>query len=282
MNYQHAFHAGSFADVHKHVVLTRILERLRSKPAAFRVIDSHAGAGHYDLFGPEAARSGEWRDGIARVFGARQTNESASFLLKPYLDSIAAANARRELRHYPGSPLIARALLRAQDRMIACEAVPAPAALLKTALQGDARAKVLTIDGWTAIKANVPPKERRGLVLVDPPYEEAADFVRLTGALGEAHRKWPTGIYLLWYPITERDAPDALARRLRWLGVPEILRCEIALTAPRADGGLTGSGLIVVNPPYPLEEELRILLPVLARMLSPRATQRLDWLAREG
>ena len=281
MNYQHAFHAGNFADVHKHAVLTRLLEHLRSKPAAFRVIDSHAGAGRYDLSGPQAVRSGEWRDGIARVFGTLQTGD-ASILIKPYLDIVAAANAGGELRHYPGSPLIVRTLLRPQDRLIACEAIPGPAALLKIALRGDSRAKALAIDGWTAIKANVPPKERRGLVLVDPPYEEGADFVRLTGALAEAHRKWPTGIYMLWYPITERDGPDALARRLRRLGVPKILRCEIALTVPRASAGLTGSGLIVVNPPYPLEQELRILLPVLARTLSPRATERLDWLARES
>ncbi len=281
MNYQHAFHAGNFADVHKHVVLTRILEYLRAKPAAFRVIDSHAGAGRYDLFGPEAARSGEWRDGIARVFAMpQQTRVDA--LLKPYLDAAAALNAGGKLRLYPGSPLIAKARLRARDRLIACEIAPGPAASLKIALRGDPRAKVLAIDGWTAIKANVPPKERRGLVLIDPPYEDAADFIRLTGALGEAHRKWPTGIYMLWYPIKERDAPDALARRLRRLGVPKILRSEIALVPPRADAGLVGSGLVVVNPPYPLEEELRILLPALVRAFSPHASHRIDWLTREG
>ncbi len=153
------------------------------------------------------------------------------------------------LRIYPGLAAIAKALLRPQDRLIACELEPRAAASLKTALRGDPRAKVLAIDGWMAINANVPPKERRGLVLIDPPYEEAGDFIRLSSALGEAHRKWPTGIYLLWYPIKERDAPDALARRLRRLGVPKLLRCEITLRPPRADAGLVGSGLIVVNPP---------------------------------
>lgn len=284
MNYQHAFHAGNFADVHKHIVLTLVLDHLRGKPAAFRVIDSHAGAGRYDLSGPQAARSGEWRGGVGRLFGAADAlRDAAAFrLLKPYLDAVAALNAGGALRFYPGSPLIAKARLRAQDRLIACELEPGAAASLKAVMAGDRRVKVLALDGWTAIKANVPPKERRGLVLIDPPFEEASDFTTLCGALAEAHRKWPTGIYLLWYPIKERAAPDALARRLRRLAVPKILRCEIALGPPRADAGLTGSGLLIVNPPYTLEHDLKILLPALIPVLSPQASQRLDWLAGEG
>ena len=285
MNYQHAFHAGSFADVHKHVVLTRILEHLRLKPAPFRVIDSHAGAGRYDLSGPEATRSGEWHDGVERVFAApRQALQEGGVdrLVKPYLDAVAALNPDGKLRRYPGSPLIAQARLRQGDRLIACELEPGAAALLKAALRGDPRATVLAIDGWMALKANVPPKERRGLVLIDPPYEDAADFMRLSGALAEAHRKWPTGIYMLWYPIKDRDAPEALARRLRRLGVPKILRCEITLRPPRPDAGLVGSGLILVNPPFPLQRDLRILLPALGRLFASRAAHRLDWLAGES
>jgi 23S rRNA (adenine2030-N6)-methyltransferase len=299
MNYQHAFHAGNFADVHKHVVLARILGYLRQKPAAFRVIDTHAGGGRYDLFGPEAERSQEWRDGIGRIFGAlRQkthhqkvlhgddaqgdTQGDAQELLAPYLDVVAKLNPGADLRIYPGSPLIALALMRRQDRLIACELEPRAAALLKTALKGETRAKVLTLDGWMALNANVPPKERRGVVVVDPPYEEGADFTRLSTSLAEAHRKWPTGIYLLWYPIKEREAPDALARRLRKLAIPKILRCEMMLGAPQADAGLIGSGLIVVNPPHVLERELRLVLPALGNLLLPRAAHRLDWLAPEG
>jgi len=281
MNYQHAFHAGNFADVHKHVVLIRILEHLRAKPAAFRVIDSHAGAGRYDLLGPEATRSGEWHDGIERLFKAGRQASPAETLLEPYLDVIAALNASGKLRVYPGSPLIAKARLRQQDRLIACELEPRAAASLKACLRGDRRAKVLALDGWIAINANVPPKERRGLVLIDPPYEDAADFARLPDALAEARRKWSTGIYMLWYPIKERDAADALARRLRRLSMPKLLRCEIMLGPPRADSGLSGSGLIVANPPYTLAEELRILLPVLARLFSPNAAYQLDWLTPE-
>lgn len=287
MNYQHAFHAGNFADVHKHAVLARILQYLRGKPAAFRVIDSHAGAGRYDLFGEEATRSGEWRTGIARLWQAvgkaseRAGQGGIADLLAPYLDAVAALNPGGGLRAYPGSPLVARALLRAQDRLIACELEPRSAAALRAALRGERRAKVLAIDGWTAIGATVPPKERRGLVLIDPPFEEAADFARLPAALAEAHRRWPTGIYMLWYPIKERDAPDALARRLGRLAVPKILRSEIMLGRPRAAAGLVGSGLVVVSPPFTLEAELRILLPGLARILAPDGASRIDWLVRE-
>ena len=284
MNYQHAFHAGNFADVHKHVILTLILEYLRGKPAAFRVIDSHAGAGRYDLGGPQAARSGEWRDGVARLVGAAAAarEDSACGLFTIYLDAVAALNAPGDLRLYPGSPLIAKARLRPQDRLIACELEPRAAASLKAVMRGDPRVKVLALDGWTAIKANVPPKERRGLVLIDPPFEDAQDFIKLSAVLGEAQRKWPTGIYMLWYPIKQRDAADALARRLRRLSLPKTLRCEMTLGPPRADAGLIGSGVIVVNPPYTLERDLKILLPVLIRVLSQQAASRLDWLVREG
>jgi 23S rRNA (adenine2030-N6)-methyltransferase len=280
MNYQHAFHAGNFADVHKHVVLTRILEYLRAKPAAFRVIDTHAGAGRYDLAGPQATRSPEWRDGIKRVIDTPQQAEVRT-LLAPYLDTLASFNSGKNLRYYPGSPLIAKALLRPNDRLIACELEPHAARSLKAALRGDHRAKVLAIDGWMALNANVPPKERRGLVLADPSYEEAEDFLRLPAGLAEAHRKWPTGIYMLWYPIKDRTAADALTRRLRRLDVPKVMRCEITLGPARADAGLIGSGLIVVNPPYNLDRELEILLPALARSFSSAARHRLDWLTQE-
>ncbi len=291
MNYQHAFHAGNFADVHKHAVLTRILEHLRQKPAAFRVIDSHAGAGRYDLLGPEASRSGEWRDGIARLWRppfyprlADKARERAGLQswLAPYLDAVAVLNSGGDLRSYPGSPLIAKALMRPQDRLIACELEPRAAGLLKAALRGDRRAKVLTIDGWAALGAMVPPKERRGLVLVDPPFEDAADFMRLATAVGGAQRKWPTGIYMLWYPIKARDAPDALARRLKKLAVPKILRSELVLGRPRGAAGLVGSGLVVINPPFTLERELRTFLPALAQIFSPNGAHHADWLSREN
>lgn len=283
MNYRHAFHAGSFADVFKHAVLCRILNYLRGKPAAFRVIDTHAGAGLYDLTSAEASRGGEWHDGIERLLAALLP-EPAAALLAPYLEVIGALNERGRLTVYPGSPALIRAWLRAQDRLTACELEPKAATALARQLQGDARIKTLEIDGWTALSAYVPPPERRGLVLVDPPFEEDADFHRLSHGLGEAHRKWATGIYALWYPIKGRGEPDALAKRLRRLGVAKILRAELIVSPVSDQTRLNGSGLILVNPPWTLESELSTLLPALAAILGRdgKGTGRLDWLAGEN
>jgi 23S rRNA (adenine2030-N6)-methyltransferase len=282
MNYRHAFHAGNFADVVKHAVLVRILVHLCAKPAAFRVIDTHAGAGRYDLNGPQAARSLEWREGIERLVTA-SIGAQARILLAPYLDVVAACNGGGGLTSYPGSPAIVRAFLRPQARLLACELEASAAAALARYLAGDRRSKALSIDGWTALHAYVPPKERRGLVLADPSFEDAGDFVRLGQALEAAHRKWANGIYLAWYPIKERAGPDALARRLRRSGIAKILRAELSLAAPRADNRLGACGLIVVNPPWTLAGELAILLPELATILSgaARGTHRLDWVASE-
>lgn len=282
MNYQHAFHAGNFADIHKHAILARVLVHLRQKPAAFRVIDSHAGAGRYDLLAAEASRGGEWRDGIARLWSELgKLPQACRDLLAPYLEAVAACNAGGSLRSYPGSPLIAQHLLRSQDRLIACELEPKSFAMLAANLRGDRRAKALAIDGWTAIGAYVPPKERRGLVLVDPPFEDRADFARLAEALAVAHRKWSAGTFILWYPIKTCEAPDALSRRLGRLGIGKMLRCELTVGPLREDAGLAGSGMIVVNPPFTLEPDLRILLPTVGRILAhgPHpAGVRIDWL----
>jgi 23S rRNA (adenine2030-N6)-methyltransferase len=280
MNYRHAFHAGNFADVHKHAILTLILVHLLRKPAAFRVIDTHAGAGRYDLFAAEPTRGGEWRYGIARIWDAWRRSETHP-LLAPYLEAVRAFNPDGQLRFYPGSATLAQYLLRSQDRLIACEIEPQSAASLGGALRGDTRAKALAIDGWVALGAYVPPRERRGVVLIDPSFEDAADFTRLSAALVTAHRKWPTGIYMLWYPIKGRRPPDALAHQLRKLALPKLYRCELTLRAPRTDAGLIGSGLIVANPPFTLDRDLRRLMPSLAKILSPQAAHRFDWLAPE-
>ncbi|MFL6821854.1 MAG: 23S rRNA (adenine(2030)-N(6))-methyltransferase RlmJ [Xanthobacteraceae bacterium] len=282
MNYRHAFHAGNFADVVKHAVLVRILAYLRQKPAPFRVIDTHAGAGRYDLAGEEAQRSGEWRDGIGRLVAAPIAADACA-LLAPYLDAVAACNAAGRLTIYPGSPALAGAFLRPQDRLIACELEPNAAAALARNLAGDLRAKAVAIDGWTALKAYVPPKERRGLVLVDPAFEDAGDFARLGQGLVAAHRKWASGMFLGWYPIKERAAPDALARRLRNSGIPKVLRAELSVAARREPSRLAACGLIMINPPWTLAEELAMLLPELAVALSGKGggAHRLDWLAGE-
>jgi len=271
MNYRHAFHAGGFADVIKHIVLVRILSHLQDKPAAFRVIDTHAGAGVYDLAGDEARRGGEWLTGIARVMQAR-FSETTLPLLAPYLDIVRAFNSPRELNAYPGSPLIARALLRPQDRLTACEIEPKARKRLIDALRRDTQARVVDLDGWVALPAFVPPNERRGLVLIDPPFEAKDEFERMAAGFEEAFTKWPTGSYLLWYPVKSRRATDSLARHVAELvgaGAPpgKCLRLEFSVAPQAAGEALASAGLLIVNPPWTLMGELRAILPELEKPL---------------
>ena len=271
MNYRHAFHAGGFADVIKHIVLVRMLAYLQDKQAAFRVIDTHAGAGVYDLAGEEARRGGEWLTGIARIMQAR-FSETTMPLLKPYLDIVRAFNPQSPLKTYPGSPLIARALLRPQDRLTACEVEPKARKRLIAALRRDTQARVVDLDGWTALPAFVPPKERRGLVLIDPPFEQKDEFARLTTGFAEAFAKWPTGSYLLWYPVKSRRATDDLARQVAQAiaaGRPPgtCLRLEFSVAPRAAEAGLISAGLLIVNPPWTLMGELKAILPELEKPL---------------
>ena len=271
MNYRHAFHAGGFADVIKHIVLVRMLTYLQEKQAPFRVIDTHAGAGLYDLTGEEAQRSGEWLTGIARIMQAR-FSETTLPLIKPYLDIVRAFNPDRDLKAYPGSPLIARALLRPQDRLTACEVEPKARKRLIDALRRDTQARVVDLDGWLALPAFVPPNERRGLVLIDPPYEQKDEFERLAEGFAEAYAKWPTGSYLLWYPVKSRRATDTLARHVAEIVAAsrpagKALRLEFSVAPQAADAALVSSGLLIVNPPWPLQGELKAILPELEKPL---------------
>lgn len=278
MNYRHAFHAGGFADVIKHIVLVRILLHLHEKPAAFRVIDTHAGAGLYDLRSEEAGRGGEWLTGIARIMQAR-LSDRARMLVKPYLDIVSAfnvsafnANAAGAPTAYPGSPLIVRALLRPQDRLTACEIEPGARKRLIAALRRDTQAKVVDIDGWVALPAFVPPKERRGLVLIDPPFEDKDELQRLADRFSAAFAKWPSGIFLLWYPAKSRRAPDDLVRQVSGAvagtrPARSCLRVELSVAPQSGRTGLACAGVLVVNPPFMLRDELKSILPELARPL---------------
>jgi 23S rRNA (adenine2030-N6)-methyltransferase len=271
MNYRHAFHAGGFADVIKHIVLVRMLTYLQDKQAAFRVIDTHAGAGVYDLASDEARRGGEWLTGIARIMQAR-FSETTAPLLKPYLDIVRAFNPQAQLKAYPGSPLIARALLRPQDRMTACEVEPKARKRLIEALRRDTQARVVDLDGWMALPAFVPPKERRGLVLIDPSFEQKNEFERLAAGFAEAFAKWPTGSYLLWYPVKSRRATDALARDVAVAvgagpSPGKCLRLEFSVAPQQAGAALASAGLLMVNPPYTLAGELKAILPELEKPL---------------
>lgn len=271
MNYRHAFHAGNFADVVKHIALTRILTYLHEKPAAFRVIDTHAGAGLYDLTSEEAERGGEWRTGIARLMQAR-LSDPVMALVAPYLDIVRAFNPKRDLTAYPGSPLIARALLRPQDSLVASELEPKARKSLIAALRRDTQARVVDIDGWTALPAFVPPKEKRGLVLIDPPFESRDEFQRLADGFAAAHAKWPNGIYMLWYPVKERRATDTLADRVTEVanaggGDAKCLRVEFSVAPQSPQSGLVSAGLLIVNPPWTLAAELKAILHELEKPL---------------
>ncbi len=267
MNYRHAFHAGNFADVVKHSVLALLIERLKAKETAFRVIDTHAGAGLYDLAGDEASRTGEWRGGIGRLWGAELPSTLAD-LVRPYLDAVGAANPHGALARYPGSPWITRHLLRAQDRLTAVELHPDDGPDLAALFAGDYQVRVIKLDGWLALGAFVPPKERRGLVLVDPPYEERGEFERLAAAFRNAHRRWPTGIYALWYPVKDLVAVDGLRIALAKSGIRRLLRAELTIRDRNTGGTFNGTGLIICNPPWQFAEALAALLAGLVPLLA--------------
>ncbi|MGI6852789.1 23S rRNA (adenine(2030)-N(6))-methyltransferase RlmJ [Mesorhizobium sp. 1B3] len=282
MNYRHAYHAGNFADVVKHAVLARIVEYLKLKDKAFRIIDTHAGIGVYDLSSDEAQKTGEWRDGIGKLLSAKLDPATAN-LLKPLLDVVRAMNPQSGLRFYPGSPMVARRLLRKQDRLSAIELHAQDAAALKKRFEGDFQTRVIELDGWLALGAHLPPKEKRGLVLIDPPFEKEGEFRRLVSGLAKAHRRWPGGIYALWYPIKDRAAVNSFRAELAATGIEKILDIRFHIRQPSPEARLDGTGMIVVNPPYPLQRELQMLLPALKTALAetPQARWAVEWLAGE-
>ena len=283
MNYSHAFHAGNFADVMKHIVVTRLCEYLKKKDAAFRVIDTHAGIGRYDLTGEIARRSPEWVDGIGRLLRA-ELPAKARPLVEPYLEVIRGLNPGDRLETYPGSPLLVRTLFRPQDRLSALELHPEYAERLGRLFAGDVQVRAIHLDGWLALNAHVPPKEKRGLVLVDPPFEEKGEFERLVDGLQKAHRKFPGGLYALWYPLKDTRAVHDFVSALEATGIPRLLRAEISIRPASNPPRLHGSGLILVNPPFTLEGELRVLLPALAQLLGDpgQGRHRLEWIRGEA
>lgn len=266
MNYHHDYHAGNFADVLKHVILARVVTYMKQKPRPFRVIDTHGGAGRYDLAGTEASKTGEWRDGIARLFDA-ELPPAVAELLAPYLETVRALNGA-ELRYYPGSPLIARHLMRPDDVLIANELHADDFARLKEELRRFKSTTVLNIDARHAVKSLLPPKERRGLVLIDPPFEERSEFADLATAVGEALSRFETGTYVIWYPLKDEAAADRFVATATSRAGLEFLDVRIAVMKSFAGLGLTASGVLVINPPYMLEAELETIMPVLKDQLA--------------
>lgn len=278
MNYRHAYHAGNFADVQKHAVLALVLEYLKRKDAPFLYADTHAGIGAYDLASVQAEKTGEWKEGIGRVLEQPDPPEE----LRPYLDAVAALNPDGGIRHYPGSPAVAAALARPTDRLALCELHPEDAATLKDRFAADKRVGVHHMDGYTALKALLPPPERRGMVLIDPPFEVRDEFDRMRRGLAQAIKRWPTGLYALWYPIKAKAPVERFHADLAMLGLPKTLVAELFIRGGDDPQRLNGCGLVLINPPWKLDEALGNLLPWLARVLAgDEGFHRLDWLVAE-
>jgi len=262
--YRHQFHAGNFADVFKHVLLTRLLLALRRKDKPFLYLDSHAGAGLYDLEHPWAQKNAEYRAGIGLIFGTDEVPPLAA----PYLETVRAENPDGRLRRYPGSPLIARGLLRAGDRAVLSELNKKDCAKLEELFARDRRVVVQMMDGYQSLKAHLPPKERRGLVLIDSSFDRKREFERLLEALQTAHRRWATGIYAVWFPLMEPAAMRDFERRIAASGIRRVLWLDLTLGGENSEEKLDGCGMVVVNPPYGFAEEAAVLLGWLARTLA--------------
>lgn len=278
MNYRHHFHAGNFADVLKHAVLARILEHLKAKPSPFRVIDTHAGAGIYDLEAEAAGRTGEWRQGVGRLTDSLP-DPAAEAVLAPWRRALASLSEGGQL--YPGSPALIQHLLRAEDRASFNETHPETFAALTQAMGRDGRLVLNRLDGYLAWKAQIPTPERRGLVLVDPPFEAEGEFERLADGLAGMARRWASGIAMLWYPIKDAAAVHRFEVAAKASGLPKLLVLELHVDRARAEGPLAACGLLVVNPPWRLQDDLQALLPALAERLAQgdRTGWRCDWLA---
>jgi 23S rRNA (adenine2030-N6)-methyltransferase len=260
VNYRHAFHAGNHADVLKHAVLLYCLDVLKRKPAPFAIVDTHAGAGRYDLTGGAAQRSPEWRDGVARIWEWTD----APPLIQRYLASIRSFNQNGTFRIYPGSPVLAAANLRSDDVLMACELHPEDCATLRRALPRASNIHVHQRDGWEALDALLPPPQRRGLVLIDPSYEAPDELARAARAFGVALRRFSHGVYLWWRPLKSESALDAADAEARAQGARATLRVDLWIDTPHPGGKLNGSSLFLINPPFGLDAGLREALPALA------------------
>ena len=280
MNYRHAFHAGNFADVFKHVVLLALLDALTAKHKPLCYFDTHAGRGRYALDAVEAGKTGEWRDGIGRLSDDRE----AAAPLRRYLDAIRACNPDGTRRIYPGSPLLAANALRANDRLVLCEMQENEAGALRALFRDDPRAHVHARDGYAALNALLPPKERRGLALIDPPFEEQeGEFAAIEAALRTAHARWPTGVYAAWYPIKSHRAVVPFHRHLSNGPFERVVVAELLVRPDDSPLRLNGCGMLIANPPWKLDVALAALLPALRDTLaqSPGASQRMRWLRGE-
>ncbi|HUH39101.1 MAG TPA: 23S rRNA (adenine(2030)-N(6))-methyltransferase RlmJ [Spongiibacteraceae bacterium] len=278
LSYRHGFHAGNPADVLKHAVLALCLDYLTRKDKPMLLVDTHAGAGSYQLDSSYAQKTGEYRTGIGRLWG----RDDLPATLQPYMDAVRGVNAGLALNYYPGSPMIANHYLRPQDRAVCFELHPADADKLQRRLASHRNWQLRREDGLANLKSLLPPRERRGLVLIDPSYEVKRDYYSVIDCLREAHQRFATGTYLLWYPVLKRDQVTQLVRRFSALGAPDSWVAELCLSADSEGLGMTGSGLLMINPPWSLAEQLESLLPWLQGALgSADGSVRLERLVAE-
>ncbi|AWK15153.1 23S rRNA (adenine(2030)-N(6))-methyltransferase RlmJ [Candidatus Fukatsuia symbiotica] len=279
LSYRHCFHAGNHADVLKHSVQSLIIESLKEKEKRFFYLDTHAGAGRYQLGSEHAERTPEYLQGIAKIW---QADDLPAEII-PYLNAVRALNQGKKLRYYPGSPLIAQHLLRSGDKMHLTELHPGDYKLLRNELSKNEHAKVQRVDGYQQLKAKLPPLSRRGFILMDPSYEIKDDYQRVVKNIEEGYRRFATGIYALWYPVVLRQQIKKMMGQLKDTGITHILQIELGVLPDSDRYGMTASGMIVINPPWKLEQQMAILLPWLRQVLVPAGYGHilLKWLVPE-
>ncbi len=278
LSYRHSFHAGNHADVLKHIVQSLILNSLQQKEKPFVYHDTHSGVGRYDLTHEWSEKTGEYKQGIARVW--QQDNIPAE--LDSYLDAIRQLNQGETLRYYPGSPRVARAHLREQDRMILTELHPSDYPLLEQEFHRDRQVSIYKEDGFARLKASLPPQERRGLVLIDPPYELAKEYRDVVRAIAQSYKRWATGIYAIWYPVVNRCDIDDMLEGLQGLEIRKILQIELGVAPDTNERGMTASGMIVINPPWTLESQMQTILPFLKQAIAPATGHyKVEWVVPE-
>ena len=290
MNYRHHFHAGNFADVMKHALLVQLIRALQKKEKGFLTLDTHAGRGRYDLevaaTGDSLARKPEWPDGIGRLW-AQSANDVPPALVD-YLELVRAfdrdaGNLEATPRFYPGSPWIARRLMRPVDRLALCEKHPDECAALRAEFAPARGASVQEMDGYVALRAMLPPPERRALVLIDPPFEAADEFTQIASALRDGLLRFPSGVFAVWYPLTGRARVEEFFAAVRALNPPPTLAGELTIAGESSPVKMKGCGLLIINPPWQFEAEAEPLLAFLAGVLaqSPGGSGRVDWVVRE-
>ncbi|HHG0471641.1 TPA: 23S rRNA (adenine(2030)-N(6))-methyltransferase RlmJ [Proteus mirabilis] len=279
LSYRHSFHAGNHADVLKHIVQTLIIESLKEKEKPFLYLDTHAGAGRYQLTNAHATRTGEYLEGIVRLWQQEEVPE----LILPYLEAVSSLNTSGELRYYPGSPLLAAKLLREQDLLMLTELHPTDFPLLRTEFSRDKRVRVCREDGFGQLKSKLPPASRRGFALIDPPYELKQDYSAVVKGIVEGHKRFATGTYAIWYPVVHRQQIKRMLKELEATGIRKILQIELAVKPDSDQLGMTASGMIVINPPWKLASQMTSILPWLHKTLVPEGTGHtlVEWVVPE-